>query len=144
METRDYIAGLVAKARVAQKEFEANFTTQRKVDEVVRAIALTPLGRKEELARECYEESKMGTYEMKVSKIDTTAKKQWNVMRGQKSMGYIPNVRNEPGVRVVAKPIGVVGCICPATNPITTIMANSMMAIKCPLLQLSSKWSIFP
>ena len=52
-------------------------------------------------------------------------------MRGKASMGFIENPYDEPGVRVIAKPIGVVGSICPTTNPIITVVMNSMAAIKC-------------
>lgn len=68
---------------------------------------------------------------MKVSKIIATTTSQWNIMRGKKSVGYIKNLRDEPGVKVMAKPMGVVGCVMPSTNPIVTIAANGMMSIKC-------------
>lgn len=130
-EAKTYIAGLVQNARAAQKEFEENFTTQRAVDEVVRAIALTIYNAKEELAPEVVEETGMGTVAYKITKMIATTTGQWNTMRGKASMGFIENPYDEPGVRVIAKPIGVVGSICPTTNPIITVVMNSMAAIKC-------------
>ena len=130
-EAKTYIAGLIQNARAAQKEFEENFTTQRAVDEVVRAIALTIYNAKEERAPEVVEETGMGTVAYKITKMIATTTGQWNTMRGKASMGFIENPYDEPGVRVIAKPIGVVGSICPTTNPIITVVMNSMAAIKC-------------
>lgn len=130
-EAKTYIAGLIQNARAAQKEFEERFTSQRAVDEVVRAIALTIYTAKEELAPEVVEETGMGTVAYKITKMIATTTGQWNTMRGKASMGFIENPYDEPGVRVIAKPIGVVGSICPTTNPIITVVMNSMAAIKC-------------
>ncbi len=130
-EAKTYIAGLIQNARAAQKEFEERFITQRAVDEVVRAIALTIYNAKEELAPEVVEETGMGTVAYKITKMIATTTGQWNTMRGKASMGFIENPYDEPGVRVIAKPIGVVGSICPTTNPIITVVMNSMAAIKC-------------
>ena len=101
------------------------------MDEVVRAIALTIYNAKEELAPEVVEETGMGTVAYKITKMIATTTGQWNTMRGKASMGFIENPYDEPGVRVIAKPIGVVGSICPTTNPIITVVMNSMAAIKC-------------
>ena len=128
---KEYINGLVQRAKVAQKEFERTALDQLTIDKVVRAIGKTVVDAKEELALEAHLETKYGTPEMKVSKIRASIPNQWNIMRGKKSVGYIKNLRDEPGVRVMAKPMGVIGCVMPSTNPIITIAANGMMAVKC-------------
>ena len=128
---KEYINGLVQRAKVAQKEFERTALDQLTIDKVVRAIGKTVVDAKEELALEAHLETKYGTPEMKVSKILASIPNQWNIMRGKKSVGYIQNLRDEPGVRVMAKPMGVIGCVMPSTNPIITIAANGMMAVKC-------------
>ena len=68
----------------------------------------------------------MGRLDYKMQRVSAVTTGQWNLMRGQKSMGFIDNPHNEPGVRVIAKPIGVINCICPTTNPIITIVGNGM------------------
>lgn len=128
---KEYINGLVQRAKVAQKEFERTALDQLTIDKVVRAIGKTVVDAKEELALEAHLETKYGTPEMKVAKILASIPNQWNIMRGKKSVGYIQNLRDEPGVRVMAKPMGVIGCVMPSTNPIITIAANGMMAVKC-------------
>lgn len=131
MEIREYVEGLVKKARIAQAEFEKNFTTQLDVDKVVNVICKTIFNAKEELAPEVVEETGAGTVDYKITKMIATTTGQWNVMRGKPSMGFIDNPYDEPGVRVIAKPIGVIGAVAPMTNPIITIVCNSMQAIKC-------------
>lgn len=128
---REYIGELVKRAKAAQKEFEKTYTDQAKIDEVVRAIGKTIYDNRSVLAKEACEETQYGTVKMKESKIVATTTSQWNIMRGKKSVGYIKNLRDEPGVKVMAKPMGVIGCVMPSTNPIITIAANGMMSIKC-------------
>ncbi len=128
---KEYVNGLVQRAKAAQKEFERTALDQLTIDKVVRAIGKTIYDAREELALEAHNETHYGTTAMKISKIIVTTTAQWNIMRGKKSVGYIKNLRDEPGVRVMAKPMGVVGCVMPSTNPIVTIAANGMMSIKC-------------
>ena len=131
MTVQEYISELVKRAKVAQKEFERTATDQLTIDKVVRAIGKTIYDNRSMLAKEACEETHYGTVQMKESKIIATTTAQWNIMRGKKSVGYIKNLRDEPGVRVMAKPMGVIGCVMPSTNPIITIAANGMMSIKC-------------
>ena len=131
INVKEYITELVKRAKIAQKEFERTATDQLTIDKVVRAVGKTIYDNREELARDACEETKYGTVQMKINKILASTPGQWNVMRGKKSVGYIENLRDEPGVKVMAKPMGVVGCVMPSTNPIVTIGANGMMAIKC-------------
>lgn len=77
------------------------------IDKVVRAVGKTIYDHREELAKDACEETKYGTVEMKINKILASTPGQWNVMRGKKSVGYIANLRDEPGVKVMAKPWGL-------------------------------------
>ena len=131
VNVKEYVRSLVQRAKAAQKEFERTATDQLTIDKVVRAVGKTIYDHREELAKDACEETKYGTVEMKINKILASTPGQWNVMRGKKSVGYIANLRDEPGVKVMAKPMGVVGCVMPSTNPIVTIGANGMMSIKC-------------
>ena len=131
MSIQAYISELVRRAKLAQKEFERTALDQETIDKVVRAVGKTVYDNRYMLAKEAQEETNYGTVEMKAAKIVATTTAQWNIMRGKKSFGYIENLRNEPGVRVLAKPMGVIGCVMPSTNPIITIAANGMMSLKC-------------
>jgi len=118
---------LVARARKAQKEFEA--FSQEQVDAAVRAIGKVVYDRAEELARMAVDESKMGVYEDKVAKCHGKAKCIWNSLKGKKSVGIIGEDR-EKGIIRVAKAKGVVASVTPVTNPVVTPMCNAMFALK--------------
>ena len=59
---------MIERARVAQKEFEENFTTQEKVDAIVKDIGKVVYDHAEPLARLAIDETRMGVYEDKVAK----------------------------------------------------------------------------
>lgn len=127
MEAKEYVAGLVEKARAAQAII-ANYT-QEQVDVLVREIAKTVYDNAEMLARMAVDETRMGVYENKVAKNKGKARVIWNELKGKKSVGVI-NRYPELGIIEVAKPMGVVAAITPTTNPIVTPMCNAMFAVK--------------
>lgn len=128
MTTEEYLESLVAKSRAAQKEFEK--FTQEQVDACCKAVCKVVYDNAEMLARMAVDETRMGIYESKIGKCRNKSKSVWWRMRGQKSRGIID--RDEAtGIVKVAKPIGVIGCVAPTTNPIITLMHNSACAMKC-------------
>ena len=128
---KSYIAGLVQKGKAAQKEFERKYTTQRSVDEVVRAAGLAIVENGRKLAEGAVGETGMGNLQGKLDKINGGILAQWNYMRGKPSVGVIDDGVSEPGIRLLAKPLGVIGCVMPSTNPIITVIGNAMIAFKC-------------
>lgn len=127
MDNKGFISELVAKARVAQKEFEK--FNQQQVDEVVKAIAKVVYDNAVDLARLAVDETRMGVFEDKIKKNQGKAKIIWNSLKTKKSVGII-NYNEKTGVVEVAKPMGVVGVVTPCTNPIVTPMCNVMFALK--------------
>lgn len=127
MRSMNYIDDLIIKSRAAQKEFEK--FNQEDVDKVVKAIGKVIYDNAEELARLAVEETGMGVYEDKVAKNKGKAKTIWNDLKDKKSVGIIDRDESA-GIIKVAKPIGVVAAIMPTTNPIVTVMSNSMFALK--------------
>ena len=127
MDAELVVKDLVARARVAQVEFEK--CSQEQVDEACRVIAKTIYDNAEPLARMAVEETRMGVYEDKVKKNQGKAKVIWNDLKGGKSVGIIGR-DPEKGLTYVAKPMGVVGAVTPTTNPIVTPMCNAMFALK--------------
>ena len=118
---------LIAKARVAQKQFES--FSQEKPDAAVRAIGKVVYDRAEELAKMACEESGMGVYADKVAKCHGKSKCIWNSLKGKKSVGIIGEDK-QTGIIRVAKAKGVVGSVTPVTNPVVTPMCNAMIALK--------------
>lgn len=128
MDDKAYITDLVTRAKIAQKQFEENFD-QAQVDKIVRGIAKIVFEGAEKWARMAVDETGMGNYEDKVQKKRNKARILWSSLREKKSMGIIS--RDEAtGIVEIAKPVGIVGAVQPATNPIVTPMANSMAALK--------------
>ena len=128
MEAQEQLNEMIAKARVAQQEFEKY--PQEKVDAAVRAIGKAVYDHAEELANLAGEETRMGKVESKIAKCRNKSKSTWWRMKGKKSRGIIER-DEETGIVKVAKPIGVVGCVTATTNPVINPMHNSMCALKC-------------
>ena len=127
MEAKVYVQSLIDKGRAAQKNFET--WPQEKVDEAVRAIGKAIFDQAEPLARLAVDETGMGKYEDKIVKNSAKSKITWARLKGVKSRGII-EVNEAEGIIKVAKPIGVIGCIAPTTNPTMTPLHNAMCALK--------------
>lgn len=123
------IEDMMARARVAQAKFEAEFD-QKRTDAVVRALGKVVYDHAEELAKMAVEETEMGNYADKVAKCRGKAKGVWYDLKGKKSMGV---VSEDPVTQLITvlKPVGVVGAVTPTTNPVVTPMSKSMFALKC-------------
>ena len=121
------INDLVAKARVAQAEYES--FTQKQVDAVVRDIGKFVYDNAEPLAKMAVEETDMGSFEDKILKNKGKARVIWNNLKNKKSRGVIGE-DTETNLVFVAKPMGVVAAVTPVTNPIVTPMCNGMFALK--------------
>lgn len=127
MDAKKYVDDMIAKARIAQQEFEKY--DQAQTDAVVKAAGKAIYDVGEELAKDAVEESKMGVYEDKILKNKNKAMFTWKYLKDKKSVGIIER-DEELGITKVAKPIGVIGAITPVTNPVMTPMHNAMIALK--------------
>lgn len=127
MEAREYVQDYVTRARKAQAVFET--FTQEQVDNAVKAIGKAVYDHGEELAELAVKETGMGVVADKAVKNRNKAMAVWYKMRGVKSRGILRYIK-EKEIIEVAKPIGVIGAICPCTNPNMTPMHNAMIALK--------------
>ncbi|MEA4846193.1 MAG: aldehyde dehydrogenase family protein, partial [Clostridiaceae bacterium] len=124
----DEIEEKFAKADAAQKIFEK--WSQEDVDRTIRAIAWKVANTKtfKELVRMSIEESSMGdpvSRENKKFKIRGVLR---DALR-QKSVGIIEEIP-EKGIVKYAKPVGIIACVVPATNPDLTPAGNAIYALK--------------
>lgn len=126
---KEYIAGLVKRAREAQKVAES--FTQERVDELVTAIVwdIVRDGPAQEISKLAVDESSMGNYESKYAKLMVKCKGTLRDMLGEKSVGVIER-DDKKGIIKIAKPVGVVGGVLPCTNPEATPVIKAIMAIK--------------
>ncbi len=126
----DDIQEMYIRARTAFEEVE--FWSQKKVDEMVMAAGWE--WQKEsvakKLARLAVDESRgIGVYEDKVNKIQAKTRGTMRDLTGQKTCGLIREEK-EKGLRIFAKPIGVVADVVPCTNPESTVCCIGLSLLK--------------
>jgi len=127
MDNQEYINGLVARSRAAQKVLETY--SQEQVDKIVYAMAKVVFDNADPLAKMAAEESRMGVYKDKIAKCQGKSRRIWSHLKDKKTVGVI-RVLEDEAIMEVAKPMGVVCGVMPCTNPIVTPMCNGMFAIK--------------
>lgn len=128
---QEQIAALVARGRKAMEEIAGY--NQEQVNTLVKAAAWAIYKQEhaETLAALSVQDTGLGKYEDKVSK---NQRKTFGTLRDlldpeAKSVGVI-HVDEAKGLIEIAKPVGVVGAICPSTNPGATPANKAMMALK--------------
>lgn len=129
MQSKEYIEGLVKRARKAQESIEDY--TQEQVDELVTAVVwnIVKDGPAQEISELAVEESKMGTFEGKYNKLMAKSKGALRDMIGKKSVGVI-EIDEEKQIMKIAKPVGVIAALIPCTNPEATPTVKAAHALK--------------
>ncbi len=122
---------LVARARVAQREFEAG-ATQDRYDRAALAAAwaLMEPERNVELATMAVQTTGLGNVNDKITK---NHRKTLGVLRDIKNSKTHGIISDDPatGITEIARPVGVVGAVVPSTNPVATPTNNVVNALKC-------------
>lgn len=118
---------LLVRVRAAQKIF-AEYP-QEKVDEIFTAAAIAANGQRIPLAKLAVEETGMGLVEDKVIKNHYAAEYIYNKYRRERTCGVIEEDKSY-GVKKIAEPIGVVAAIIPTTNPTSTAIFKTLLALK--------------
>ncbi len=128
-EAARYIAGLIERAKIAQKKIE--FATQEQVDDLATRVAWSGVEPDfaNKLAKFCVEDSGMGTPPHKYGKLMTKIKGTLRDMKGKRSVGIVEHDR-ERGIIKIAKPMGVIGALIPVTNAEATPFVKAITAIK--------------
>lgn len=124
---QEYIGGLIKKVSAAQKKF-ATFT-QEQVDEIFRRVALKASSMRIPLAKMAVEETGMGVAEDKVIKNHFASEYIYNKYKDTKTCGIIEEDK-ENGLIKFAEPIGVIAGVIPTTNPTSTVIFKSLIALK--------------
>jgi len=119
----------VNRARIAQRTIET--WDQQQIDDIVTAIAFaaTRPATVEMLARLAAEQSGLGNAADKATKIMRKTFGTLADLKGAKSVGVI-DVDESSGVTTIAKPMGVIACVLPSTNPGATPINNMMITLK--------------
>ncbi|MGX7059656.1 bifunctional acetaldehyde-CoA/alcohol dehydrogenase [Vagococcus humatus] len=121
------IDALVVKGKEALKEME--HFNQERVDHIVHQMAMAGLDEHMSLAKLAVEETGRGIYEDKCIKNIYASEYIWHSIKHDKTVGVI-NEDKQKQLIEVADPVGVVCGIVPTTNPTSTTIFKSMIALK--------------
>ena len=113
--------------RQAQREF-ATFT-QEQVDKIFHAAATAANKNRIPLAKMAVEETGMGIVEDKVIKNHYAAEYIYNAYKDTKTCGVIEEDKAF-GIKKIAEPIGLIAAVIPTTNPTSTAIFKTLIALK--------------
>ena len=117
----------IASVRAAQNEF-AKYT-QEQVDEIFKAAAIAANKQRIPLAKMAVEETGMGVVEDKVIKNHFASEYIYNAYKNTKTCGVIEK-DEAGGMMKIAEPIGVIAAVIPTTNPTSTAIFKTLLALK--------------
>ncbi len=123
------IAAMIERARAAQAQIE-NYT-QEQIDELITAMvwANCQPGVAEKIAQHTVDESQLGDYNGKFTKISVKTRAALMDIIDDKSIGVIEEDK-ERNIIKIAKPVGVIGALSPSTNPEATPVIKAINAVK--------------
>lgn len=127
LQSRQLARELVRNAKNAQHIF-AKFS-QEKIDSIVKHIAFEAARHAEELAKMANEETGFGKWEDKVLKNTFASLRVYEHMKDMKTVGII-NDDKVKKVMDVGVPLGVITALVPSTNPTSTIIYKTLIALK--------------
>ena len=102
---------------------------QRRVDEACAAMAKAGAAAAYDLARLAVEETGIGRVHYKVLKNLFGSEGVWNSIKDEKTVGIVKRDERS-GIVEVASPVGVIAGIVPTTNPTSTTLFKSLIAVK--------------
>ena len=129
-EIIDNVDALIAKMkamREAQKVFATY--TQEQVDKIFFEAAKAANQMRIPLAKMAVEETGMGVVEDKIIKNHYAAEYIYNAYKETKTCGVIEEDKAF-GIKKVAEPLGLIAAVIPTTNPTSTAIFKSLIALK--------------
>ena len=117
----------LARVRKAQEIFGTY--SQEQVDKIFAAAAIAANQARIPLAEMAVEETGMGIVEDKVIKNHYAAEYIYNAYRYTKTCGVIEE-NKAYGIKKLAEPIGVIAAVIPTTNPTSTVIFKTLIALK--------------
>ena len=129
-ETVDNIESLkstLEKVKKAQKEYSK--FSQEKVDQIFKAASIAANQARIPLAKLAVEETGMGVIEDKVTKNHFAAEYIYNKYKDEKTCGVVEEDKSY-GIKKIAEPIGVIAAVIPTTNPTSTAIFKTLIALK--------------
>ncbi len=127
VDSLETLEARLAEVRQAQQRYATY--TQEQVDRIFLAAATAANKQRIPLAKMAVEETGMGVVEDKVIKNHYAAEYIYNAYKNTKTCGVL---EEDPayGVKKVAEPLGVVAAVIPTTNPTSTAIFKTLLALK--------------
>jgi len=127
VKTVEDLNELVKLVREAQKKY-AEYS-QEQVDIIFRHAAQAANENRIKLARLAVEDTGMGVFEDKVIKNHFASEFIYNKYANDKTCGIVEE-DEDAGIIKIAEPIGIIAGIIPTTNPTSTAIFKSLIALK--------------
>ena len=125
--TAEDLTASIARVRTAQKRFATY--SQEQVDRIFLAAASAANRARISLAKAAVAETGMGIVEDKVIKNHYAAEYIYNAYKDTKTCGVIEE-DTAYGIRKIAEPIGIIAAVIPTTNPTSTAVFKTLLALK--------------
>ncbi len=116
-------------ARVKEAQAIYATYTQEQVDQIFKAAAMAANAARIPLAKMAVAETGMGLVEDKVIKNHYAAEYIYNAYKDTKTCGVIEEDKSF-GIKKIAEPIGVIAAVIPTTNPTSTAIFKTLLALK--------------
>ena len=127
IDSVESLESAIARVKEAQRKFATY--TQEQVDAIFKAAAIAANKARIPLAKMAVAETGMGIVEDKVIKNNYAAEHIYNAYRHTKTCGVIEEDKAY-GMKKIAEPIGVIAAVIPTTNPTSTAIFKTLLALK--------------
>ena len=127
IDSVESLESAIARVKEAQRKFATY--TQEQVDAIFKAAAIAANKTRIPLAKMAVAETGMGIVEDKVIKNNYAAEHIYNAYRRTKTCGVIEEDKAY-GMKKIAEPIGVIAAVIPTTNPTSTAIFKTLLALK--------------
>ena len=127
VDSVETLEAAIARVRAAQQRFSTY--TQEQVDKIFLAAAMAANKMRIPLAKAAVEETGMGIVEDKVIKNHYASEYIYNAYKSTKTCGVIEEDKAY-GIQKIAEPIGVIAAVIPTTNPTSTAIFKTLIALK--------------
>ncbi len=127
VDSMEKLEDLIISVKKAQEKFATY--TQEQVDKIFLAAAMAANQARIPLAKMAVEETGMGLVEDKIIKNHYAAEYIYNKYKDDKTCGVIEE-DEAYGIKRIAEPIGLIAAVIPTTNPTSTAIFKTLIALK--------------
>ena len=127
VDSIEALMAAIERVRAAQRAYATY--PQEAVDRIFRAAAMAANKARIPLAKLAVEETGMGVVEDKVIKNHYAAEYIYNAYKDTKTCGVIEEDKAF-GIQRIAEPLGVIAAVIPTTNPTSTAIFKTLLALK--------------